>query len=832
MVPKEVLAHLDTQFRRGKAVLFTGAGFSRAARNIRGDRVPTAPELRELLWHLCFPDEPVDESSSLQDLFQYALSRNRERLTELLRQTLTADTAAIPPEYVLWFSMPWHRVYTLNIDDLASAVSRRYSLPRALRVISATSLSEPAPRYGEGLEVVHLNGTLEDIPDGVTFSTLQYAERLARQEPWYVRCVADILTHPVVFVGTRLDEPSLWQHMELRRTRGGRDLRELRPKSYLVSPHLDRPRGELLRQFNIVHLPLTMEQFTADVLSALTEAAEEGRRTLELLSGERVGRRQYRNIPDVAELARRDPLASTEYLLGQEPTWADLQSGRAVWREVDGEIRKLAEDALGRSGAKGVVLVTGTAGSGKSTALMRLALAYSAEGRQVGWVDKYSDLSPAEIRHGMDQENRPDFLFIDDVDIYGAQAAALVREIAMGPGNPLVVVGGRSTRADRTAYALRQMGVPLAETSMPHLTDSDIAGLIGALDHENRLGVLKGKPRVEQERAFREQAGRQLLVAMLQATSGRRFEDRIVDEMAGLDPDSLDLYCLIATATTLRHFLSKDEVLLAARDASNATLNTLETLLRRQLVVPAAGGAGVTVRHRVIAEVVFERMAQNGSARLALVRIAFMAASKVAPTLRRGSRSWRLLKSLINHDFLLRVIGLDGGRDVYDSIQELLTWDYHYWLQRGSLELEAGDLRLAENFLNQAYSLAPDDPLVETEYAYLQIRLGVESPIAPGAHERVVGGFDILENAIERRGASDPYPYHVLGSQGLAWSRRAMLPARERRDLLQRLVGLVDEGRKNHPWDEDLEKLYGDLHREWLKTAVDAKYTHSEEGHA
>jgi len=256
MVPPEVIPHLANQFRRGHAILFTGAGFSSRAQNTQGEPLPTLTQLREALWKLCFPGEPVDETSSAQDIFQYALTRNPKGLTDLLRQLLTVDAGSLPREYGVWFSMPWQRVYTLNIDDLPAAVTRKISLPWPLRSVSGTTLGEPPLREGAALDVIHLNGTLEDIPDRVTFSTTQYAERLVRQEPWYVRCVADILTRPVVFVGTKLDEPPLWQHMELRKARGGRELRELRPKSYLVIPNLDRARKELLRQLNIIHLPI------------------------------------------------------------------------------------------------------------------------------------------------------------------------------------------------------------------------------------------------------------------------------------------------------------------------------------------------------------------------------------------------------------------------------------------------------------------------------------------------------------------------------------------------------------------------------------------------
>jgi hypothetical protein len=59
------------------------------------------------------------------------------------------------------------------------------------------------------LDVIHLNGTLGDVPDGVTFSVTQYAQRLPGSDPIYRRLSAELLTSPFVFVGTSLDEPPL-----------------------------------------------------------------------------------------------------------------------------------------------------------------------------------------------------------------------------------------------------------------------------------------------------------------------------------------------------------------------------------------------------------------------------------------------------------------------------------------------------------------------------------------------------------------------------------------------------------------------------------------------
>jgi hypothetical protein len=176
---------------------------------------------------------------------------------------------------------------------------------------------------------------------------------------------------------------------------------------------------------------------------------------------------------------------------------------------------------------------------------------------------------------------------------------------------------------------------------------------------------------------------------------------------------------------------------------------------------------------------------------------------------------------LLSHEFLLRTVGVEEARAIYGDVECLLHWDYHYWLQRGSLEVEKGDIRLAQRFLGAAHSMAPDDVMVRTEYAYLLIRLGVESPTSLEAPAWVDEGMNSLYEIIANRGKIDQYPYHVLGSQGLAWSRRGPLAERERRSLLTRLEATLKDGRTNHPRGQELKQLHEDIKRELYMIAVD-----------
>jgi hypothetical protein len=367
--------------------------------------------------------------------------------------------------------------------------------------------------------------------------------------------------------------------------------------------------------------------------------------------------------------------------------------------------------------------------------------------------------------------------------------------------------------------------VPVKESSVPGLTDADIKGLLEVLGRENKLGVLTGMAPEDRERRFRVAAGRQLLVAMMEATSGKRFEEKVVEEWEQLPTPARNVYALVALATSFRNPLNKDDVLLGLGDLAsgsvgNETLNALNDLARRHVLLANADGSAYRARHRHIAEVLLDELTRSNRIGSIHIRLAYVAATKVSESLPRSSRPWRLLKSVINHDYLLRVLGLDDARRVYERIELLLNWDYHYFLQRGSLEVEAGDVRLAQSFLSAAYSLAPSDPFVVTEYAYMLMRRAITDPGSQGAQELVDEALTMLEDQIAARGQRDYYPVHVLGSQVLAWVRKAQMTLPEKDRLLRQALDHLDSAVRWHPRVHEIARLQADVKRELLGMQV------------
>ena len=102
---------------------------------------------------------------------------------------------------------------------------------------------------------------IDEDPGRLTFSWPQYGERLSSLDRYYRDMVRDWASGPVVFVGTKLDEPVLWQHLR------GAPASEPRPRSFLVVPWLSRPKQALLSDYGIEWIPMTSAEFADQVLA-------------------------------------------------------------------------------------------------------------------------------------------------------------------------------------------------------------------------------------------------------------------------------------------------------------------------------------------------------------------------------------------------------------------------------------------------------------------------------------------------------------------------------------------------------------------------------------
>ena len=784
------------------------------AKSRAGETLPTTDRLVEALWAVAFPDDEYD-GSSLGDVYEASVLQARGRTEEVLKYRLSVDPDSLPAEYETWFSFPWYRIYTLNIDDLAEAANRAFSLPRDVRALSA--LTDAVPAQESALFAVHLNGRLGDYPD-TTFSQRQYGERLASPDLWYANLVRELQSRPVVYVGTSVDEPPLWRYVEARGRR--REGRELRPRSFLVSPQLPLARRAALAQYNIVWEAVTEERFAIDVLGTLESDAEAGRRSIHQQALTEAGGETLLAISDLLDDSTGD---EREFLLGREPRWSDVTQGFAVTRGFDEQLG----DDLQAAGSRLLVL-SGTAGSGKSTSAIRLFTTLVAEGKRSYVLNPEAAARIHQIRAAV-RVSGAQAVLIDDADRFGPSLAGLLRDLVSDNAELFVVAVLRSARFEQLELDDALMGIPgLLERTVPDLEDSDIDGLLDALTRAKRLGVLRGRTRQQQTDAFQRRFGRQLLVAMIEVTSGERFGEKIESECRQLTGWSGMVYAVVTVATQFRAALSDHEILTAVGEDPATVMTHLDGLLRRHLLVRTKGG-GITLRHRVIADRALGHYRGAGQLAEPLAGLIFSVAATVRPTDLHSSSRGRLLIRLINHERLLGLLrnptsgdaDLVAIRHIYDGVEDMLGNGHHYWLQRGSLETEEGNLDRAKNFLDQARGMEPEDPFVRTQWAYMSLKRASRRASDADAVDEATTAFSELEDVIESRGKRDPHPFHVYGSQGLAWLKRAPLARRNKVEGMERLREVVSTGLELHPAREDLKRLSRDLQQEYLMLATE-----------
>lgn len=784
-------------------MLFTGAGFSFGAENAEGQPVPQGSELKKAIWNLIEPGTEPDEGSTLADTYAAALASNRGKLTTLLRERLQVAPDSLGQTHELWLSMPWKRAYTLNIDDLEMAAWRKFEFPRRILPHSGLELNLPSNVDGD-LLYTHLNGTLDDVPD-VTFADPQYGQRHLQENPLYTQLTADLLAYTVVFVGTEIRESLFWQYLAMRDVRGTRGVREMRPVSFLVTPSLPGDRRRMLATFNIRWVPATAEEFADEVLAALGDSVQRGHdalRTANPKSGEVI-------LPKVTDFSTEVQDGPSEYLLGAEPSWSDIRSGRAVERDF--------EKGVEPSELVGCLVVSGTAGAGTTTTLMRLALRAVAEGRDSRWLGANHDFDVHQLSRYLRKHDDDIVLFIDDADTFGRSLREFVKDIKSVLPHVTLVVGMRGSKVDR--FLEQDPENPIyEELQVPLLEDTDIELLLAALDADNKLGALKGLKHAQRVDRIKKECGRELLVAMIEATSGVRFELKVAEEFNDLPPEQRLIYAAVSISSELRFGLTRDEVLIASGDVSNTGLFALDRLVARRLLI-SEGDHDIRIRHRRLAEVIVTRLRNSGEMRAPYFGLARAMAMRAQPGDRK-SRSARLLTALIGHRRVGTTFSVDDAREFYASLEELLKDSYHYWLQRGGFELQYGNIRSAGNFLQQARAGGEQDYRVKTEWAYYLLKSAWEDPNAADAFERVAEAKEILVSEFERRGNSDVHIWHVFGSQILAWTRRAPLSPDERAEELESAKRHMIAACHAHPYARDLRELKDEIEREWLMTRV------------
>jgi len=668
--------------------------------------------------------------TDLQTIFEVALKAKKgiRALRSLLASYMTVKS--MPDWYRFVSGQYWYRVYTTNIDNLVESIYKSPIIPVKLDVLVAEKDDyKEHDQYLKSIQYIKLNGSFENDPRTYTFSTRQFARRSTDFDIWYDHFVRDYMTNVTVFIGSNLNEPIFWRHIELR-DRRRRGVAESRPRSFLICPNVPRAKQDTLADWNIVPVEAKTEDFFKWLNTEI--GVPESRRTViensrpdlthifrpehEGLSEGKITKLEhlYKNFKLIEAVSPSPSHTTKSYLLGKAPEWQDFAHNLDAWRDINDKFIEKIESYATDVEDMNVVALLGSAGSGKSTILKRSALNLAAKGHLYYFTNSEELLNWEDFNVAVEEINKKLLIFMDDTEFALRWLARIVengKDLAI---KPTFIISSRTNRFERYAGNLLK-ATDVKEIETPDLSDGDIHRIIDKLAEEDLLGTLRGKTPEQQFREFKIRARKQILVAMREATEGRDFDEIMKSEYAEIEPlEARHLYLCIALSSAEKFSIDIKQVVACSDEDASAAINYIGRNLKGLVSKPYSDKELYEARHPIIADYIVEGIADRNHLKESYIRLLSVLAHDKGMSSTYGSKMNRLFRRLINHYVIYRRFHseVELAREIYDSVTKFLNNDYHFWLQFGSMELEYGELDHAANYLAQAESLSPYDNFI------------------------------------------------------------------------------------------------------------------------
>lgn len=139
----------------GNCILFTGAGYSFGATNIKNDSPKNGGKLTSFLYSECDIAENDYDLKNASQIYQE--THTESKLIGLLRHEFTIKD--VSDEHRIIASLPWKRIYTTNYDN-----ALELSFSKEGKLLTAVTLSDKINQYlDKRTFCVHLNGYIERL---------------------------------------------------------------------------------------------------------------------------------------------------------------------------------------------------------------------------------------------------------------------------------------------------------------------------------------------------------------------------------------------------------------------------------------------------------------------------------------------------------------------------------------------------------------------------------------------------------------------------------------------------------------------------------------------
>ena len=620
-IPKQLIEKVS----KGKVILFFGSGALYGAK-LPEKSIPLGNDLRDIL---C--DEYLNDSFKLSDLAHVAaMAISQTGLFEVQDFIKNYFVGLQPAEFHKQIPMfKWRALFTTNYDLLIEnsyeAVSD--SVQDLCVILSNEDNIDETRITNDKLPYIKLHGCVTRTHDSslpLILTTDQYNDCLSNRDRLFRHLYELAYENTLVFVGHSLLDHNIRDvllQLEKEAPHGQRH--------YLLKPGVDAIERDFWGQKKITALDLTFEGFIGELCGKMSTTD----RLLSLIRppvSHPIQSIFNTHVPPSDELLdfitnqvewvtsdisvnHNEP---KDFFKGIDLGWFPVVKDIAIRRKL---LKDIFEGAIERPDAErksfsDFFVVKGEAGSGKTVLLRQLAWETAkASLGVVLWVRSGCNADYYLIEEIITKANERVYLFWDDAALNSIELNRFMLKVRRGDLKITVITAERYNVWNVRCEELDELVTNKFE--LRYLSETEIDHLVVKLEQNESLGPnLVNKNHDERCQELKNMHGRQLLVALYEATMGEPFEDIIFNEYENILPESAKkIYLTVSTLNRLK-IPVRAGLMSRIHDISfNDFISRFHKPLEKIVITKEILGQDVQylARHPEIAEIVFRRALSN-----------------------------------------------------------------------------------------------------------------------------------------------------------------------------------------------------------------------------
>ena len=678
--------------------LLLGAGVSMGSLGGNGVPLPSGPGLRDrLVQEFSIPVE--NQIISLSRAYAAAKRDDADGLATFMRSWFTGCQ---PDWQGILADFEWQRIWTLNVDDIVETVCQTGGVQYD-RFDWTSNFRDTA---NSDRQIIHLHGYVDEPTEGhqqiseLVFSISEYAATLKDTKAWHTVFTDEFADRPFIVLGASLiDEYDLQRAL----TNSGALTARGFPSVIVLKSVSVLERAEL-SALGLLVIESDAQSFLVDIGNRIHKYVK----TIDQLYDRSTSQLIPTFLQQFDDLRRYDPqhgAHNRHFYSGYEPHWRNiLDEDDALLERTEQSFSAILATSNSVEPSQGVHILIGTSGTGKSTGLLRIARQFIAEGLPTFRFRAEEDLDVHAAVEWLQHMPNTVLIFNDCAD-FADSIGELAEQCAASDTDLLVIGAERSTRRTFLENKISPRFLHLEQIyEYRTLSNRDIDSLIDKLASRTRLGKITRWRRADQRQYFRRTASRRLFEGMADLEGGPGFRARIKNNFRLIDDDHIkNLYAASSIAYEFGYPLP---LAIASRVASLKATDIASNLVDDAQEMMVLGSHGVHPPHRMTARMVVESALSTEEKFCAVKSLATALAPHIdIRAIRKLTLQYRLIRRLMDQETVIRLVGPQFGRQIYEHMEGLYDWNGRYWEQRALFESGLGNHHQARSYAEHSLQI-------------------------------------------------------------------------------------------------------------------------------